>query len=133
MAPERRTGVVRSLGPLTQAIILVMENKYHTKLSNALLNSLMMLPMSQEIVQCLKEVRSPGQVAGILKELGDILLMTTARATQKIYFPLLLLLKMWEGKSVGFAWSFSGAPMMKLYNHLIEEGLRYKIKTGADV
>lgn len=52
LAPERRTGVVRSLGPLTQAILLVMEDKYHTKLSNAMLNSMQMLPMAQEIVNC---------------------------------------------------------------------------------
>lgn len=89
LAPERRTGVIRSLGPMTQAILLCMEDKYHTKIINALLNSLQMLPMAREITDCLKEAKTPGAVAGILKELGDILLLTTARSTQKIYFPLL--------------------------------------------
>lgn len=104
LAPERRTGIVRSLGPLTQAILLIMEEKYHSKLSSALLNSLMMLPMAQEIVACLRDARSSGQVSGILKELGDILLMTTAHSTQKIYFPLLLLVKMWMIKPADRTW-----------------------------
>lgn len=133
LAPERRTGVVRSLGPLTQAILLVMEDKYHTKLSSALLNSLQMLPMAQEIVNCLKEARSPGSVAGILKELGDILLLTTARSTQKIYMPLLLIRLMWSRKTEEINWSFSGAPMMKMYTALATGGLRFRIKTGCDV
>lgn len=109
---------MRSLGPLTQAILLVMEDKYHTKLCNALQNSIKMLPMSAEIISNLKEARSPGQVAGILKELGDILLLTTSRSTQKIYLPLLLAYCMWQVKPGNVKWSFSGADMMKFYNVL---------------
>ncbi|CAF4946724.1 unnamed protein product [Pieris macdunnoughi] len=37
LAPERRTGILRSLGPLTQAILLLMEDKYYDKLRNVLL------------------------------------------------------------------------------------------------
>ncbi|CAF4947591.1 unnamed protein product [Pieris macdunnoughi] len=109
-----------------------MEDKYHTKLSNALLNSIQMLPMCAEIINNLKEARSPGQVSGILKELGDILLLTTARSTQKIYFPLLLAYKMWTAKPEGLSWSFSGTAMMKFYNVIIQEGCKFQIKTGAD-
>lgn len=79
-----------------------MEDKYHSKLTGALSNSLQMLPMSQEIVTVLKDARSPGSVAGILKELGDILLLTTARSTQKIYFPLFMITHLWHNKPNGF-------------------------------
>ncbi|KAL4721101.1 hypothetical protein ACJJTC_018667 [Scirpophaga incertulas] len=133
LAPERRTGVVRSLGPLTQAILLVMEDKYHNKLVGALANSIQMLPMAQEITYCLMEARSPGAVAGILKESGDILLLPTATSTQKNYFPLLFIKVLWEGKGPEFNWSFSGSPMLKLYNSAIDSGFTFKVKTGADV
>lgn len=132
LAPERRTGVIRSLGPLTQAILLVMEDKYHTKLTNALTNSLQMLPMCQEVVNCLKEARTPGQVAGILKELGDILLMTTARSTQKLYLPLMLLRYMWQMKPNGFKWSFSGTAMIQFYSVLAQQNISFRIRSGAD-
>ncbi|CAH2230034.1 jg20244 [Pararge aegeria aegeria] len=50
LAPERRTGILRSIGPLTQAILLVMEDKFFDKLRSALSNSLQMLPMAAEII-----------------------------------------------------------------------------------
>lgn len=50
LAPERRTGVLRSLGPLTQAILLIMEDKFFDKLKSAMSNSLQMLPMATEII-----------------------------------------------------------------------------------
>lgn len=109
-----------------------MEDKYHSKLTGALANSLQMLPMAQEIVSVLKDARSPGSVSGILKELGDILLLTTARSTQKIYFPLFMVMLLWVKKPAGFKWSFSGAPMMKLYTALVSKGMRIKMKTGAE-
>lgn len=90
LAPERRTGVLRSLGPLTQAVLMIMEDKFFDKLKSAMGNSLQMLPMAAEIIAALKEANHPGNVSGVRKELGDILLLTTARSTQKIYFPLLL-------------------------------------------
>lgn len=55
LAPERRTGVIRSLGPLTQALLLVMEDKYFDKLRFALSHNLQMLPMSNEIISALKK------------------------------------------------------------------------------
>lgn len=36
LAPERRTGVLRSLGPMTQALLMVMEDKFFGKLRKAL-------------------------------------------------------------------------------------------------
>lgn len=82
--------MLRSLGPLTQAVLLIMEDKFFDKLKSAMFNSLQMLPMATEIINALKEANHPGNVWGAMKELGDILLLTNARATQKIYFPLLL-------------------------------------------
>lgn len=60
-----------------------MEDKYYDKLKSALSHSLQMLPMSNEIITALKEANRPGSVSGVLKELGDVLTLTTARSTQK--------------------------------------------------
>ncbi|CAH2243224.1 jg18711 [Pararge aegeria aegeria] len=89
-----------------------------------------MLPMASEIISCLKEANSPGSVSGVLKELGDILLITTARATQKIYFPLLLCFYMWSKKGNGFQWRFSGSPMLKLYNSFAKD-VKFRMRSGA--
>lgn len=132
LAPERRTGVIRSLGPLTQSILMVMEDKYYDKLRSALSHSLQMLPMSSEIITALKEASHPGAVSGVLKELGDILVLTTARSTQKIYFPLFVFIQMWRNKGA-VKWSFSGAAVIKFYTDIsIRLGFQFKMRSGAD-
>lgn len=117
---------------MSQAIMMVMEDKYYNKLQSAMANSLQMLPMASEVINCLKEAKTPGSVAGILKELGDILIMTTARSTQKVYFPLLLLFLMWETKKNPYAWSFTGAPIIKLYTDIVNSGMKFVIRTKGD-
>lgn len=132
LAPERRTGILRSIGPLAQAILLIMEDKFFDKLRSALGYSLQMLPMASEIISALKEANHPGNVSGVMKELGDILLLTTARSTQKVYFPLLLFLLMWDNKDK-VQWSFSGAPVLKYYTDFIKKtGLKFVMRSGAD-
>lgn len=130
LPPERRTGILRR--PLTQATLLVMENKYHSKLTNALKYSTQMLPMHSEIAQCFKEATSPGMTSGVMKELGDILLLTTSRATQKIFMPLIFAYHLWRIKAQGQQWSFSGSAMMKLYNAAVSSGVRFTMRSGAD-
>lgn len=131
LAPERRTGVIRSLGPMTQALLLVMEDKFPAKLANSFFNSTQMLPMAAEITTCLREARKPGSVSGLLKELGDILLLTTTRSTQKMYHPLLATLHMWDQRTVtGMKWSFSGVDAMFIYNYCVSNGMKYRVKSG---
>lgn len=132
LAPERRTGVLRSLGPLTQAILFIMEDKFFDKLRSAMSNSLQMLQMASEIIAAFREANHPGSVSGVMKELGDILLLTTARSTQKIYFPLLLFLVFWQNKG-DLQWSFSGAPMLKFYTDFINtHNMRFKMRSESD-
>lgn len=74
-----------------------------------------MLPMANEIIMALKEATYPGSVSGVLKELGDdSLLLTTARSTQKDYFPLLLFRAIWISLT-DVKWSFPGATALKVY------------------
>lgn len=67
-----------------------------------------------------------------MKELGDILLLTTARATQKIYFPLLLFTTLWRNKG-STQWSFSGSSMIKFYTDFcLRSDLKMKMRSGSD-
>lgn len=132
LPPERRTGLMRSLGPMAQCVLLVNETTYPDKLTQAVKNSLSMLPMSSEIATCLKDARSPSAVQGVLCELGDILIMTTARSTQKIYFPLLLAKFLWS-KREGIQWNFTGAPMLSFVtDSILKHNIKYKIRTGGE-
>lgn len=67
LSPEGRTGIIRSLGLFTQAILMVMEDKYNDKLHNAFSHSQQMLTMANEIINALKEANHPGNVSGVLK------------------------------------------------------------------
>lgn len=58
---------LKSLGPLAQAILMVMEDKYYTKLTSALNTSLQMMPMASEIIYSLS---SPGSFSGVLRNWG---------------------------------------------------------------
>jgi hypothetical protein len=95
-----------------------MEDKFFDKLKSALSNSLQMVPMSAEIITALKEANHPGNVSGVLKELGDILL-TTARSTQKVYLPLLFFASLWQNRG-NVQWNFSGAPMLRFYTDFVQ-------------
>uniref|UniRef100_A0A6M2DEG6 Uncharacterized protein n=1 Tax=Xenopsylla cheopis TaxID=163159 RepID=A0A6M2DEG6_XENCH len=127
--PERRTGLLRSLGPLTQAILLVNEKKYFNKISNALRSSLQMLPMKEEVIIALKHAGSPGASAGLLKELGDLLILFTARATRKVYYPIAVWRYLWKVRE-DTKKTFSGMVTQYIFTHLCEtKKLRLEIKT----
>lgn len=132
LPPERRTGLMRSLGPLAQCIMLVNETTYPDKLTQAVKNSLAMLPMAAEIATCLKDARTPGAVQGVLCELGDILLLSTARSTQKIYFPLMFAKYLWSIKG-DTKWNFAGAQMQAfITDKIISKNIKFRIKTGGE-
>ena len=130
--PERRPGVLKSLGPLAQAIFSINEQKFPNKLMNALRSSLQMLPMREELINAFRNASSPGAMAGLLKELGDVPLIATSRSTQKLYFPLCTWVFMWRDKGpTFFHWSASGGQMQALYRHLVvNEKIQYRIRSG---
>ncbi|KAK9870268.1 hypothetical protein WA026_006356, partial [Henosepilachna vigintioctopunctata] len=99
LPPERRTGLIRSLGPLSQCILLANESMYKNELENALKEKLSMLDITPGIISCLSDANSPWEVSGMLGDLGDLLVLTTARSTQKFYFPFAVLIALWESRN----------------------------------
>uniref|UniRef100_W8BV85 Uncharacterized protein n=1 Tax=Ceratitis capitata TaxID=7213 RepID=W8BV85_CERCA len=90
--PERRTGLMRTLGPLTTALMLANEKKYPDKMANSLKESIKMLPMADYIISALKDADSAENCRSLLASMGDLLLIIGSRSTNKIYFPILFIL-----------------------------------------
>lgn len=108
-----------------------MEDKFHNKLTSALEQSLQMIPMCSEVISCLRTAQSPGAVSGVLKELGDILLMTTARSTQKMYFPLIMFMRMYQNMQQDLTkLSFSGTQIMFEYTQLMKK-VKLRMRSGG--
>lgn len=91
--PERRTGLLRTLGPLSLSIILTHEKNKTEKTEAALTNAIKHLPMCSEIVSCLRYANDAQSCRSLYKALGDVLLITGARNGGKCFFPLLFFVK----------------------------------------
>lgn len=132
LPPERKTGLLKSLGPMTQCIMLINEKSYPQKLVEAVKNSLRMLPMHGEIATALKDADSPGRVMGLMKELADLLILTTARSTQKIYFPISLAKYLWAGKPDNFQWNFANSNMLQFYSDAMAlNRIKFEMRSGG--
>lgn len=70
---------MKTLGPLTLAIMLSNENKWQNKIINALRESIRMLPMADQIIDCLKDMKSSDDAGALFKALGDVLSITGSR------------------------------------------------------
>lgn len=129
--PERRTGLLKGVGPFAQFTVLTMKDKYSGKLVEVIKNRLAMLPMNSEIATCLKEAEAPGRVQGLLKKKGDVLIMTTGRSVQKLYLPLIYVYFLWTTKPVGLKWNFGGANMIAFINQATKAfRLKFRMKSG---
>lgn len=113
--PERRTGLMHSLGPITLAILLANERRYFDKVEKAFKDSVRFLPCVDELADVLKSAKNATEVRSILPILGNLLLITGSRSANKIYYPLFYFLKAWrieEGRSM----DFSGVRGIAIYN-----------------
>lgn len=87
--PERRTSLLRGLGPMTLAIMLIEETNYKQKIKDALLQSIKHLPNAASIVEAL--ANGTWKNTALLKNLADVLLITSHRSARRIYFPIFVL------------------------------------------
>uniref|UniRef100_A0A6P7GNE0 Uncharacterized protein LOC114344521 n=1 Tax=Diabrotica virgifera virgifera TaxID=50390 RepID=A0A6P7GNE0_DIAVI len=102
-----------------------------------------MLPMASEVANCFASATEHGPVAGLLKEICDLLILTTARTTQRIYLPMFHFFILWNlretynvGKPVKerMPWNTMGLMAITLYNRsILQYGMTYKIKTSGTI
>lgn len=88
--------------------------------------------MHGKIATALKDADSPGRVMGLMKELADLLILTTARSTQKIYLPIILARYMWDVKPQGFQWNFANSNMLRYYTEVIQTSkIQFTMRSGG--
>ncbi|KAL3286947.1 hypothetical protein HHI36_001433 [Cryptolaemus montrouzieri] len=58
LPPERRNGLIRSVGPLAQAIFLVNETKFTNKIAKSFSETIQIIPAKGEIVNALEACKN---------------------------------------------------------------------------
>lgn len=133
--PERRTGLLRGLGPGTLAVIALHETEYADKPLAALKESIKMLGMADSIIQVLKNKPKEG-VQDMLRALMDVLLLTTARTTHRMYLPIIVFYRFvvyLDTTKQNNLFGFSDAPALgSLQKFLKGFGFQMRSQASAD-
>lgn len=98
------------------------------------MNSISMLPMAAQIVECLANATTLESVSGLLKELGDMLLVSSHRSVRRIHFPLECLMHALNGHPERLqSLNFNGVKGMKFYiEHVRPVQMRLKSEASID-
>lgn len=108
--PERRSSLLKGMGPLAIAITAIHEPTYKEKPLKALYESIQMIPMANAIKTVLSLPGKDGHQS-LLKALGDVLILTGARTTHRLSMPLTFAAGLYvhlKDKVELKHWSFSG-------------------------
>ncbi|GBP98452.1 hypothetical protein EVAR_70449_1 [Eumeta japonica] len=82
--------MLKGLGPITLALMLLAKPKYPAKIRKALLENLAHLPMIDKIVDILELQK--GNWKSLMGALADYLLIVSHRGVRRFYFPLEVLM-----------------------------------------
>lgn len=86
ITPERRTGLMKCVGPLAHMINLLEDKQYQEKTKRALKEQIKHLPMADAIISCCARNHA-NSIGSVLRAVGDVLLLTTDRSHQKQFLP----------------------------------------------
>lgn len=118
------------MGLGTQLINLLLEPTFHGKIENSILNSISFLPFKEDIISSLKNSREFNGNCAMIRELLDLVLITTARTTQKLTLPLLFakhIFEVMKSKKHLDCWSFCGAKMIA-YTNMVASQITFAMK-----
>lgn len=86
--PEKRSSMAQSIGPMTALLCYVRsEEKYTKKWARAVKIAMSHIPIIDDIIEVFKGKRAY-EIAPLITTVGDVLLLTTSRQAQRIFFPL---------------------------------------------
>lgn len=128
--PERRAGLMRTLGPLTLAILTAEETGKWDKSKKAFKESIKHLPMADSLAICLGEAKSAEECSTLLSRLGDLLLILGSRSSNKFYFPLLFFSKA-TVKFKTYELDFSGKKGFAFWNNYSKQFTWTKMSKGT--
>lgn len=87
--------MAQSLGPLTALLCHIRtDEKYRRKWTDAAKRAMAHIPIIDEILDIVKG-KSASEVRGIVGLLADILLITTSRQANRMFFPLAIIAKIY--------------------------------------
>ncbi len=130
--PERRKGLSRALGPLTMAIHMIRDKKLIAKNILILQELIQHIQIASEVAECIA-VSGEGTINHVLKELGDLLLLTTDRTANKASFPLLIVIHSWHNhKNKVIQMDFSGIGAFKFYDTFIADQEFTQVSDGTE-
>jgi hypothetical protein len=85
--PERRSGLISAMGPLTLAIAQARETQYKEKLATGLQETIDHLPGAKQIVNCFRN-KTFEQSKEVLRALTDVLTLVGDRSHRRVFFPI---------------------------------------------
>lgn len=115
--PERRSGLLSTMGPLTLAILMFKENQYKEKIKKAFLNSISHVPNAAAIVETMAKINDRPTYQQYLTGLNRILILTLDRSPHKAMFPFLC----FPTDINYYHFDFSGKGMYHFYNTYVAE------------
>lgn len=91
--PEKRCSMAQSVGPGTAMLLHIRTDaKYGKKWTDAAKRALSHIPMIDEILDMVQG-RKASEIRGLLGTLNDILLITTGRQANRMFFPINFLVR----------------------------------------
>lgn len=95
-APEKRSSMAQSMGPMTALLCHIRTSHplYRKKWTDASKRAMAHIPMIDEILDLIKDKKA-SEIRGVISLLADIILITTSRQAQRMFFPINMLARMY--------------------------------------
>ncbi|GLV38092.1 hypothetical protein CBL_10059 [Carabus blaptoides fortunei] len=133
--PERRTAMAQSVGPMTAFICMLRsEGQYNKKWEEAVKRAMSMIKCIDDVIEITKTVKRSGDRRQLTSLLAEVLLVTTARQGQRMYFPIGLFVREYlripEKDRVAFLTKFncSGSGGFYLYKLITQNPIKVTIQ-----
>lgn len=86
--PEKRGSMAQSLGPMTTLLCHIRsEERYRKKWSEAAKRAMAHIPIIDEVLEVIRG-KPYNEIKGVVKTLADLVLITTSRQAQRMFFPI---------------------------------------------
>lgn len=96
-APEKKTAMAQSLGPLTVLIQMLRtkEAKYRKKWEDALKSQLSSIAVIDDIISITRNARTIQEFSSMIHLIAEILLISTSRQIRRMFIPMAMLSEVW--------------------------------------
>lgn len=117
--PEKKTVMLKGLGPMTLAIMLASQPKYNDKIRKAFVENVSHLDMAEKVADSL--ILNKDNWTGLIRSLADVLLIASHKGSRRFYFPLEFYIQLYlryPTCGLNNTFSFNGIKMLEHYVEL---------------